>query len=171
MSYPMNTLERAMLNVEPDANTGCWLWSGGMFSSGYGRLSYKGKSRLAHRFVYEQMRGTIPHGFFALHKCDTPACVNPAHIFIGTAAHNQADCVTKQRKNGPTGEAHGMAKLSAAQAMEVRRLALSREMPQHAIADMFGISQSNVSMIKRGHGWRNAFAAREGVTLEREEAA
>jgi hypothetical protein len=156
MSYPVNTLARAMLNVEPDLNSGCWLWSGGMLKSGYGRTAYRNRGVMAHRFIYEQTRGTIPRGFMALHKCDTPSCVNPDHIFLGTAAHNAADCAAKGRLNTPRGEDHGCAKLTAAEVKEIRDLARLRVMPQSRIATDYGISQANVSLIKNGHGWVSA---------------
>lgn len=36
-------------------------------------------------------RGPIPPGMFVLHKCHNPACINPDHLYIGTAKQNTHD--------------------------------------------------------------------------------
>ena len=55
------------------------------------------KTTLAHRFAYETFTGMIPPGMCVLHKCDIPRCVNPAHLFLGSQANNNHDCITKGR--------------------------------------------------------------------------
>lgn len=153
MSYPRNTIDRAMLNVEPDLNTGCWLWAGGMFQHGYGAVTFRGRRRLAHRWFYEELRGPIPAGFSLLHRCDTPACVNPAHLLVGTNAQNTADSIAKGRARPLRGERHPLAKLTPAQVAEIREMAQSRSLTQKEIGRRYGITQSNVSMIARGRTW------------------
>lgn len=75
----------------------CWLWTAGKFASGYGCVSFNDKSYPAHRVAYELTFGPITGGLFACHKCDTPACVSPYHIFLGTQADNIADRDAKGR--------------------------------------------------------------------------
>lgn len=59
---------------------GCILWTGGVDRRGYGRVKVDGKGLFAHRYFYELERGPIPVGKELHHKCEVPACVNPAHL-------------------------------------------------------------------------------------------
>lgn len=82
----------------PEAITGCWLWTGRLTNSGYGQIakSTHGEWK-AHRLFWRVANGPIPGGLCVLHKCDTPACVNPDHLFLGTQADNVQDMMNKHR--------------------------------------------------------------------------
>lgn len=75
----------------------CWLWMGGCTQSGYGRFSIHSRMHRAHRVAWELTNGPIPEGICVLHRCDNPPCVRPSHLWLGTAADNQRDCVIKGR--------------------------------------------------------------------------
>lgn len=81
----------------------CWLFCGDVRADGYGQISLpRDASRKvkAHRLSWELANGAIPAGFLVLHRCDVPRCVNPRHLFIGTAADNMADMSAKGRVRG-----------------------------------------------------------------------
>lgn len=80
-----------------DKSDGCWMWTAAKKQYGYGVFNAGGKFVLAHRFAYELLVGEIPNGLMCCHHCDTPSCVNPAHIFLGTNKDNAADRDKKNR--------------------------------------------------------------------------
>lgn len=84
---------------------GCWLWRGTVHHTGYGVLTIMDESRphgkyqvRVHRLSYEMAKGQIPTGMCVCHACDTPLCVNPAHLWLGSQIENQADATKKGRK-------------------------------------------------------------------------
>ena len=84
----------------------CWLWTGAVNEHGYGRLTLgRTYKRYAHRASWESSFGAIPEGLNVLHRCDTPRCINPAHLFLGTRADNVHDMDSKgRRKTAPSPE-------------------------------------------------------------------
>lgn len=84
----------------PEPNTGCQLWVGATHDFGYGHVAVGGhKVMLAHRASFTVHVGEIPRGLFVLHKCDTPACINPEHLFLGGPGENARDMSRKGRGN------------------------------------------------------------------------
>ncbi len=77
----------------------CWLWGGAKNRKGYGMVSKKffGGQQYVHRVSYLQAIGFIPPGILVCHHCDTPSCLNPEHLFLGTNSENQIDSVKKGR--------------------------------------------------------------------------
>jgi len=135
---------------EPEPNSGCWLWLKGMNPAGYGCLEIEGYPHRAHRMMYVLAYGQIPDGLCVLHKCDTPGCVNPAHLFVGTRADNNNDKANKGRC--PNGESHYHTHLTKKNVSEIKRHLMLGE-TQKTIAARFRINRSSVSKIKRGVRW------------------
>ena len=77
-----------------DASTGCWLYKGYRQTCGYGQLYVEGRRILAHRMSWIAHKGEIPAGMLVCHTCDTPRCVNPEHLFLGTHKDYSDDCVS-----------------------------------------------------------------------------
>ena len=107
--------------------------------------------RGAHRVSYAAFVGD-PGDLHVCHRCDNPACVNPDHLWLGTAGDNHQDRVTKGRSNPRRGEQHHSAKLSAADVLDIRARCAAGE-SQHSVAQAFKISQPAVSYIVRRLSW------------------
>ena len=95
MNYGLQ--QRLLEGSIPVPEAGCWLWLGLTDMDGYGRLTYQYADLRAHRAAHDAFVGPIPEGMFVCHKCDTPACINPQHLFLGTARDNTADMIAKGR--------------------------------------------------------------------------
>lgn len=81
--------------------SGCWIWTGAMQRRGYGQLTFEGKHKQAHRASFEAFLNPIPKGKWVLHRCDVRACVNPHHLYAGTAADNRRDTLQRSDWSHP----------------------------------------------------------------------
>lgn len=91
------TCERFWRMVSPRPSAGCWEWTGGKDTNGYGRTWNGTRSEGTHRLAWQFTYGEIPKGFFICHHCDNPPCCNPRHLFLGTAQDNMQDAWHKGR--------------------------------------------------------------------------
>lgn len=148
----MSLPDRFEQKIAYEPNTGCWLWTACVNRQGYGKYGASGDSVLAH-FSWERHFGKIIDDKCVLHKCDTPSCVNPAHLFLGTVRDNLADMRRKGR--AAVGERHGMAKLTKQQALEIRMSQGS----EAQVAAKYGVSRTRVGFIRRGQNWKDEVAA------------
>jgi len=141
-----------------DHPSGCWPWLAGKNDKGYGRFYLNGSVILAHRIAWMFAYGEIPKRKKVLHTCDNRACVNPAHLFIGTQADNMHDMNIKQRhgkgykRPNAARENHYGAKLSEKQIVIIRTL--QGKLTHKAIANRFGVSRQLIGMILNNKRWQ-----------------
>ena len=127
----------------------CWRWTATRNSDGYGIIWLSGKYWLAHRFSYDLHFGEIPVGLLVCHHCDTPDCVNPEHLFLGTQKDNMEDCDAKGRIR--RGETHPCAKLTLADVNSIRD---AINITQRELAKEFGVGRSTIGEIRTGKKWK-----------------
>lgn len=134
----------------------CVEWVGRRQRQGYGVVKLNGRERRAHRLIWEWANGrSVPVGLFVRHRCDNPSCVNPRHLEVGSAKENSTDMSSRGRTYRPIGETHHMAKLSAADVSQIRKLSRDqREEPMY-LAKQFGVSPSQIRRILRGQHWKH----------------
>lgn len=130
----------------------CLEWQAGKNQHGYGTFKVGGKGWLAHRASWFIFKGQDPGALKVLHKCDNPACVSPAHLFLGTQVDNIDDMVKKGRNI--KGESVPNAKLTETDVLEVRRLA-KQGWQQKDIAKRFQVSKPCISRLLSGKTWKH----------------
>jgi hypothetical protein len=96
-----NWPQRFWDKTTPEPMSGCLLWTAALNNKGYGVTGLMSKHMYAHRVAWELIRGPIPEGLCALHRCDVPSCVNVEHLFLGTKAENSRDMAEKGRAWSP----------------------------------------------------------------------
>lgn len=135
-------------------STGCVLWTGNLFSNGYGQLFVSGRKMLAHRVAYELKNGTIPEGCILRHKCDVRRCVNPDHLETGTHRENTQDMIRRNRDR-LTGERSATAKLTAEKVRYAREAYAAGRKSQHEMAREWGLSVAAVHNAIKRKTWKH----------------
>jgi hypothetical protein len=107
---------------------------------------------LAHRAAWFLVHGAEPPGHL-MHTCDTPACVNPDHLRLGSPRDNAHDRTAKGRGGNHRGEANGRAKLTRRDVDLIRRLYAGGGIDQARLAAAFGVSPSLISMVITRRTW------------------
>jgi hypothetical protein len=145
--------KRFEAQTHPEPNTGCWLHEGSP-KNAYGHAAFKLGGRgtpveFAHRVAYRLAYGEIPNGKMVLHTCDTACCVNPAHLYAGTAKDNARDML--ERNRACVGERSIHAVLTA----DIVRIIRAENLRPFEAAKRFGISRQSAADCKYGRTWKH----------------
>jgi hypothetical protein len=124
--------------------TGCWKWLRALDDWGYGVVRWQGRKEKAHRVSYRLAKGTIPEGMCVCHSCDSPACVNPGHLWLGRCQDNSLDASRKGRLSHT---------LTPEEVIYCRRL--SGIVSQQTLARRFGVTQSTIHSAIVGKTWKH----------------
>lgn len=124
--------------------TPCWIWQLWQTDENYGRITLQRvdggvSSQLAHRWVWEQKRGPIPHSLQLDHLCEQPACVNPDHLEPVTNAEN----VRRSRTTKLTWDD-----------VRIIRAELAAGATHAELATRYRVCIATIGHIKSGRNWR-----------------
>lgn len=134
----------------------CWNWQGPMFKDGYGRLYLNRRSSIpASRAAMILRHGGIDPDLEVCHKCDNRACVNPDHLFVGTAKDNAVDKAKKGRCHSMPGAANPSAKLTEDDVISIRLSGLRNA----ELAAKYSVSRNTIHEIRKGLSWKSARTA------------
>ena len=156
--FSKQDVERFWARVDKSGD--CWLWTGarGGDRQKYGYFRPSGprgtKQWSAHRFAYVATFGRIPDGIFVCHYCNEGLCVNPDHLYPGTAFQNTRDAMTDGLI--PTGERAAMAKFTNQQASNIRRIYDAGGVTHAALAKRFSVSESTIRRLVVRRTYRDA---------------
>jgi len=128
---------------------GCWICDSHIGPEGYPSIRINGEKRRISRIFYEYIHGRIPKGMIILHSCDTPSCIRPTHLSLGTDLDNAIDRNNKNRQ--ARGEHHGRSKLTAEMVKQIRQDGGTiRE-----LGKKYGVSHSQIVFIKHKKQWKH----------------
>jgi hypothetical protein len=133
----------------PEPNSGCWLWIGSVFNTGYGQFKHKKGYRRAHVASYRLFKGKIQRGLDVRHTCDVRCCVNPEHLILGTRKQIVWDSINRGRN--AVGEKNGASKLTKQDVLKIRNDTRSLA----KIARDYDVHPPCIFKIKKRVHWRH----------------
>lgn len=140
--------------IQPHMATRCWVWTG--YFGFCVRLGVKNHEGMGpHRYSYLLHTGVHPDELYVCHHCDNPRCVNPEHLFLGTALDNNHDCIAKDRN--AKGNTHGRSKLTEELVRKIRKRHRFNDPKNGAenIARELGMNGEVVRRAIRGQTWKH----------------
>lgn len=146
--------ERFEQSISRVPESGCWIWTAALNRGGYGKVKVDGKDNTAHRWSWVLHNGPIPNGLNVCHICDVRACVNPAHLWLGTHKDNNDDKIRKGRDYFLP--PHRECKITEDQALEIKRQRGKVRIVD--LAAQYGIHHSQISRIQTGKYWSHLSA-------------
>jgi HNH endonuclease len=139
MSIPMGTTVKALVKLGKRPED-CWQWLGQLTEEGYAIKTVNGQKTSAARWMWSMLFGSPPKAMKVIHTCANPACVNPAHMRLGS----QADAVRSGA--GTT--------LSPADVAEIKRAKADRNInTTRILSERYGITQTHVRLIWKEGAW------------------
>jgi len=141
--------------VNKSSKEECWIWKGNKMGgpNPYGRIYVNGDRLSAHRYSYMINIGSIDKGKIICHYCDTPLCVNPSHLFMGTHKDNSRDMVSKGRM------VLGRAKLTPKKVEEIKH---SNEATK-ILALKYNVHPDTIRCVKYGRTWTKTYQSKRHV--------
>jgi transposase-like protein len=137
-----------------DKSGECWIWKGNTDKDGYGSIRISSRKAMrVHRLSFFLSTKIDPAGKLVCHHCDNPGCVNPAHLYLGTALENNRDKVTRGRCNWAKGEKVFNAKFTKEQIKDIFRQYRQGGVLQADIAKYYGVTQGAIHLILSGKCW------------------
>lgn len=130
--WPRRTL---WISEDRGYSTPCWIWQMAINADGYGMLTRRGRQRIAHRMVYEELRGAIPTGMQIDHLCRVRECVNPDHLEPVSGTENT-------RRGDAT-------RLTRERVMEIR----SSTRDASELANAYGVTEKHIQSVRNGRYW------------------
>ena len=129
-----------------DRNANCWLWTAKRTRGGYGQMRVGSRLLYAHRLAYEHWVGPIPNGALICHTCDTPACVNPDHLYVGDYVSNARDMHDRLRARGGRPR-----QLTAEQVRAIRVDPRSHS----EMARIYGVTKGVIAFARQGRTYKS----------------
>jgi len=150
--YTTDFVERFWKYVN-ERPTGCWEWQGATEKiGGYGRITFNKKSLRVHCVSWNLHKGNIPDNMHVCHKCDNRSCVNPDHLFLGTAKDNVLDAKHKGRLW--RGTQINTVRLTEKEVLHIRKLFASGQ-SQGQLAKMYHVQQTTIGCVVRRETWKH----------------
>lgn len=156
---PTPVADRLVLRSRKMPN-GCIEWIGYKGPKGYATIGMPGSNnKLVHRVSWSEFVGGDPGSLMVCHRCDNPSCINPAHLFLGTASDNLQDMARKGRQvfqkhpeKSPRGSRNAWAKLTEHQVIYIRH-EYEKGAKQVDLAEEMGVTQGTISKIILRKTW------------------
>ena len=150
-----SAIKRMKKYTDKTSVTECWKWQSHCNDQGYAMLSIGGRKGLyarASRISWYLKFGSFDENLYVCHKCDNPSCVNPNHLFLGSAKDNTQDMIRKNRDSEPPqfyGEEVTNHKLMTEEVYDIYNSSL----PIKELAEIYNVSKNTIYRIKKGESW------------------
>jgi|26BtaG_2_1085354.scaffolds.fasta_scaffold24804_2 hypothetical protein len=149
------TIQERFLKKVNKIKDGCWNWKASKDKDGYGFFYHNNmKGGKAHRFSYEFYNGKIEKGKYVLHTCDNRSCVNPKHLYLGTALDNTQDRRVREQFVTVRGEKSHFAKLTERDVKEIRQT-YKKGFNLTDIGRSFLTTPQNIYLIVNRKNWKH----------------